>query len=55
MSEAPFTGAIAQKIGRFELADKGTLFLDEVGRYSARTASPNCYVVLQEQEFEALG
>jgi len=34
-----FTGAIAQKIGRFELADKGTLFLDEVGDISAGTAA----------------
>jgi formate hydrogenlyase transcriptional activator len=36
-----FTGAIAQKIGRFELADKGTLFLDEIGDIP-RHCSPNC-------------
>jgi formate hydrogenlyase transcriptional activator len=34
-----FTGAIAQKVGRFEMADKGTLFLDEVGRIAAQTSS----------------
>src|SRR5271168_396658 len=49
-----FTGAIAQKIGRFELADKGTLFLDEVG--DIRPAlQPKLLRVLQEQQFERLG
>jgi formate hydrogenlyase transcriptional activator len=49
-----FTGAIAQRIGRFELADKGTLFLDEVGDIP-RTLQPKLLRVLQEQEFERLG
>ena len=49
-----FTGAIAQKIGRFELADKGTLFLDEVGDIPA-ALPPKLLRVLQEQEFERLG
>ena len=49
-----FTGAIAQKIGRFELADKGTLFLDEVGDIPP-TLQPKLLRVLQEQEFERLG
>jgi transcriptional regulator with GAF, ATPase, and Fis domain len=49
-----FTGAIAQKIGRFELADKGTLFLDEVGDIPA-VLQPKLLRVLQEQEFERLG
>ena len=49
-----FTGAIAQKIGRFELADKGTLFLDEVGDIPA-SLQPKLLRVLQEQEFERLG
>jgi formate hydrogenlyase transcriptional activator len=49
-----FTGAIAQKIGRFELADKGTLFLDEVGDMPA-ALQPKLLRVLQEQEFERLG
>jgi formate hydrogenlyase transcriptional activator len=49
-----FTGAIAQKIGRFELADKGTLFLDEVGDIPAQL-QPKLLRVLQEQEFERLG
>jgi transcriptional regulator with GAF, ATPase, and Fis domain len=49
-----FTGAIAQKIGRFELADKGTLFLDEVGDIPA-PLQPKLLRVLQEQEFERLG
>src|SRR5256885_1458600 len=49
-----FTGAIAQKVGRFELADKGTLFLDEVGDIPLGL---QCKLlrVLQEQEFERLG
>jgi transcriptional regulator with GAF, ATPase, and Fis domain len=49
-----FTGAIAQKVGRFELADKGTLFLDEVGDIPAEL-QPKLLRVLQEQEFERLG
>ena len=49
-----FTGAIAQKIGRFEMADKGTLFLDEVGDIPAEL-QPKLLRVLQEQEFERLG
>ena len=47
-----FTGAIAQKIGRFELADKGTLFLDEVGDIPP-SLQPKLLRVLQEQEFWA--
>jgi formate hydrogenlyase transcriptional activator len=49
-----FTGAIAQKVGRFELADKGTLFLDEVGDIPLGL-QPKLLRVLQEQEFERLG
>ena len=49
-----FTGAIAQKIGRVELADKGTLFLDEVGDVPLEL-QPKLLRVLQEQEFERLG
>jgi transcriptional regulator with GAF, ATPase, and Fis domain len=49
-----FTGAIAQRAGRFELADKGTLFLDEVGDIPA-ALQPKLLRVLQEQEFERLG
>jgi transcriptional regulator with GAF, ATPase, and Fis domain len=49
-----FTGAIAQKIGRFEMADKGTLLLDEVGDIPA-ALQPKLLRVLQEQEFERLG
>jgi formate hydrogenlyase transcriptional activator len=49
-----FTGAIAQKIGRFETADKGTLFLDEVGDIPL-ALQPKLLRVLQEQEFERLG
>jgi formate hydrogenlyase transcriptional activator len=49
-----FTGAIAQKVGRFELADQGTLFLDEVGDIPA-ALQPKLLRVLQEQEFERLG
>jgi formate hydrogenlyase transcriptional activator len=49
-----FTGAVAQKIGRFETADKGTLFLDEVGDIPP-ALQPKLLRVLQEQEFERLG
>jgi transcriptional regulator with GAF, ATPase, and Fis domain len=49
-----FTGAIAQKLGRFEMADKGTLFLDEVGDIPL-SLQPKLLRILQEQEFERLG
>jgi formate hydrogenlyase transcriptional activator len=49
-----FTGAIAQKMGRFEMADTGTLFLDEIGDIPL-ALQPKLLRVLQEQEFERLG
>jgi transcriptional regulator with GAF, ATPase, and Fis domain len=49
-----FTGAVAQKIGRFEMADTGTLFLDEIGDIPLGL-QPKLLRVLQEQEFERLG
>lgn len=49
-----FTGAIAQKLGRFELADKGSLFLDEIGEIPLEI-QPKLLRVLQEKEFERLG
>ena len=49
-----FTGAIAQRVGRFELAHRGTLFLDEVGDIPIEL-QPKLLRVLQEQEFERLG
>jgi formate hydrogenlyase transcriptional activator len=49
-----FTGAIAQKIGRFEMANTGTLFLDEIGDIPL-ALQPKLLRVLQEQEFERLG
>ena len=49
-----FTGAIAQRIGRFEQADTGTLFLDEIGDLPM-SLQPKLLRVLQEQEFERLG
>jgi formate hydrogenlyase transcriptional activator len=49
-----FTGAIMQKVGRFELAHRGTLFLDEVGDIPPEL-QPKLLRVLQEQEFERLG
>src|SRR6266852_2684637 len=52
--QGAFTGAISQRIGRFELADKGTLFMDEVGDIPP-ALQPKLLRVLQEQEFERLG
>src|SRR4051794_9320925 len=49
-----FTGAIAQKLGRFEMANTGTLFLDEIGDIPL-ALQPKLLRVLQEQEFERLG
>ncbi len=49
-----FTGAIAQKIGRFELAHQGTIFLDEIGDIPLEL-QPKLLRVIQEQEFERLG
>jgi transcriptional regulator with GAF, ATPase, and Fis domain len=49
-----FTGAIAQKIGRFEMAHSGTLFLDEIGDLPL-ALQPKLLRILQEQEFERLG
>jgi transcriptional regulator with GAF, ATPase, and Fis domain len=49
-----FTGAIAQRVGRFELANKGTLFLDEIGDIPL-ALQPKLLRVLQEQKFERLG
>jgi formate hydrogenlyase transcriptional activator len=49
-----FTGAVAQRIGRFELANRGTIFLDEIGDIPLEL-QPKLLRVLQEQEFERLG
>jgi len=49
-----FTGAIGQRIGRFELARRGTIFLDEIGDIPAEL-QPKLLRVLQEREFERLG
>jgi formate hydrogenlyase transcriptional activator len=49
-----FTGAVAQRIGRFELADRGTIFLDEIGEI-ALELQPKLLRVLQEREFERIG
>jgi formate hydrogenlyase transcriptional activator len=49
-----FTGAVSQKLGRLELADKGTLLLDEIGEIPLEL-QPKLLRVLQDQEFERLG
>ena len=49
-----YTGAVGRKIGRLELADKGTIFLDEIGEISL-ALQPKLLRVLQDQEFERLG
>jgi len=49
-----FTGAVSRKIGRLELADKGTLFLDELGEFSVGV-QPKLLRVLEDGEFERLG
>ena len=50
-----FTGAMAQRIGRFEAAHGGTLFLDEIGDIAPAPANRSCCGFVQEQEFERVG
>ncbi len=54
MRKGAFTGAVSQKVGRLELADKGTLLLDEIGEVPLEL-QPKLLRVLQDQEFERLG
>jgi formate hydrogenlyase transcriptional activator len=49
-----FTGAIAPRVGRFELANRGTIFLDEIGEIAIEV-QPKLLRVLQQREFERLG
>src|SRR5262245_47090432 len=49
-----FSGAVAQRIGRFQRADRGTLFLDEIGELPTEL-QPKLLRALQEQEFERVG
>ena len=49
-----FTGAVGQKIGRFELAHQGTLFLDEIGEMPLEL-QPKLLRAIQDQEFERVG
>jgi formate hydrogenlyase transcriptional activator len=49
-----FTGAVSQQLGRFQVADRGTIFLDEIGEMPLES-QPKLLRVLQEQEFERLG
>src|SRR5712664_4241703 len=54
MRKGAFTGATQRRLGRFEVADEGTLFLDEVGELPAETQI-TLLRVLQEREFERVG